>query len=119
MEAERIIDRAESGTKRSRRQYRVLFLGLPEDEDEWMSLRQLARAGELVEPYHQAKRLPTPEWPAPRTARQPVPKPAEVPARLVRKSGRRTRPVEKVRYRRKREISKKREGDVGVYADVT
>jgi hypothetical protein len=98
MEVEKITDHAESGTNRSRRQYRVRFLGLPEDEDEWMPLRQLTHARELVEAYHQAQGLPAQEWPSLGAARQlTLPKP--VPAPPIRRSGRPTRPTEKVRLR--------------------
>ena len=109
MEVEQIIDHAESGTNRSRPQYRVRFLGLPEDEDEWMPLGRLIHAKDLVEAYHQTKGLPAPGWSSPRAARLPAPKPANestppdkpappgMPAPPVRRSGRPTRPTEKVR----------------------
>jgi len=67
MEVEQIVDHAESGTNRSRHQYRIRFMGLPEDEDEWMPSERLNHAKDVVEAYHQAQGLPAPSWPTPRT----------------------------------------------------
>jgi len=109
MEVERIADHAESGTNRSRRQYRVRFMGLPEDEDEWMPLGRLNHAKDIVEAYHQAQGLPAPSWPTPRTTRLLAPSPADTAAppdnlaAPIRRSGRRTRPTEKARLQ-KREL---------------
>jgi hypothetical protein len=95
MEVERIVDHAESGTNRSKRQYRVRFLGLTENEDEWMHLRQLVHAKELVELYHSEQGLPPPGWPPSGTVKQL--QPVERPTPPVRRSGRLTRPTDKVR----------------------
>lgn len=96
-EVEKVVEHAESGTNTKNLKYRVRYINYGEEEDEWLSLKDLVGAKETVEEYHKANNLQPPNWK--NRQRKKTPK-AKMNSNTV------TVPAEKPRRRSKRQKRK-------------
>lgn len=61
-EVEKVVEHVGSGTNMKNTKYRVRYVNYSEAEDEWLSLKELEGAKEIVEAYHVIRGLQPPEW---------------------------------------------------------